>query len=348
MNSYRAALNTVYRSLTQEINRQGMDRHAGLWLDTYIAQQNREDVDSRRKHMKWACEVAIPEAYNAFYKRWEKTLKDRGIEPLKATVKGRMIVGLGDESVLETSITLHRTYGVPYIPGSALKGLAASYARQRLGDKWKSGSEAYRIIFGDTESAGYITFFDALYMPESARNDQPLRPDVITVHHQKYYQGSADAPADWDSPNPVPFLSATGSYLIALAAPDLEAEASKTWLKTTYDILRDALKNAGIGAKTSSGYGRMKLEEPEPPLSPEAEAELKLVEGYKQELDGLSSQQIAGRIEGYYSKWRRLNSKEARKSFAQIIVDTVHRSADERSLVDRPLHKAILGFLSKA
>jgi CRISPR-associated protein Cmr6 len=39
----------------------------------------------------------------------------------------RVVVGLGAESVLETSIRLHRVYGFPIIPGSALKGLARGY-----------------------------------------------------------------------------------------------------------------------------------------------------------------------------------------------------------------------------
>ena len=35
-------------------------------------------------------------------------------------VGGRLIVGLGGDNVLETGITLHHTYGVPIIPGSAM------------------------------------------------------------------------------------------------------------------------------------------------------------------------------------------------------------------------------------
>nr|WP_240910782.1 type III-B CRISPR module RAMP protein Cmr6 [Thermococcus sp. MAR1] len=46
--------------------------------------------------------------------------------------KTRLVVGLGDESVYETSIRLLRNYGVPYIPGSALKGIARSYAIEKL------------------------------------------------------------------------------------------------------------------------------------------------------------------------------------------------------------------------
>ena len=39
-----------------------------------------------------------------------------------------MIVGLGAENVHETSMTLHHIYGIPYIPGSALKGIARDAA----------------------------------------------------------------------------------------------------------------------------------------------------------------------------------------------------------------------------
>src|SRR5205085_10984928 len=125
----------------------------------------REDTTSRRKLIEEVTVLPEPEVYKAFYEDWKKRLKDFGAQTREAEVKGRMIVGLGSESVLETSITLHHTYGVPYIPGSALKGLAANYTRQRLGEHWQKGSPAYKVIFGDTDDAGYITFFDALYVP---------------------------------------------------------------------------------------------------------------------------------------------------------------------------------------
>jgi len=47
----------------------------------------------------------------------------------------RLIVGLGHPSVYETSITLHHIYGIPYIPGSAIKGIARSYFIQREFEK---------------------------------------------------------------------------------------------------------------------------------------------------------------------------------------------------------------------
>lgn len=66
-------------------------------------------------------------------KRWEAMLDDcqqRGYEVKRFSLHAasRVVIGLGAESVLETSIRLHRVYGFPILPGSALKGLARSYA----------------------------------------------------------------------------------------------------------------------------------------------------------------------------------------------------------------------------
>jgi hypothetical protein len=80
---------------------------------------------------------------------------------------------------------------------------------------------------------------------------------VITVHHEGYYQDGKEPPADWDSPTPVPFLSATGSYLVAVSGPS-------GWDDAAMKLLRLALKEMGVGAKTSSGYGRLTLDSVQP------------------------------------------------------------------------------------
>ncbi len=230
------------------------DTHAELWLDRYMDDQ---DSKKRAEFIDKVSTIPTPKIYEAFYHRWIRMLDALGAKKYPARVKTRMIVGLGDESVLETSITLHKTYGVPYIPGSALKGLAASYARQKLAADWQKGSDAYQVIFGNTDEAGYITFFDALYIPELGMKEQVLYPDVMSVHHRDYYQNPAYLPADWDDPIPIPFLTATGSYMIALAAPELDERDA--WIEKTFTILGYALEDMGVGAKTSSGYGRLKI-----------------------------------------------------------------------------------------
>lgn len=230
-------------------------KNASLWLNKHL--QDYDQKESRSELVKEVAKIPEPSVYAACFERWKKMLiQEYGEQNTRmAQVKGRMIVGLGNESVLETSICLHRTYGTPYIPGSALKGLAASYAHQRLGEGWQQGEKYHTVVFGDTEEAGYMTFFDALYIPGTGFNGKALYPDIITVHHPNYYQNAAKAPSDSDDPNPVSFPSATGQYLLALAAPDLPTH----WIALTFQILAEALEQLGIGAKTSSGYGRMML-----------------------------------------------------------------------------------------
>lgn len=236
------------------------DAHAGLWLDKFIFNLDGKGGQEKRDTPKTAlvkevARISVPKVYEEFYERWVAGLVSLEAKTGTATVGGRLAIGLGDEAVLETSVKLHRTYGIPYIPGSALKGLAASYARNRVCEAWEKDKSAYNIAFGKMEQAGYITFHDALYVPGSA-NGQPLRADVIAVHHPAYYRNEAGAaPADWDDPNPVPFLSATGDYLIALST----IPGCELWLDPVWRILELALEHEGVGAKTSSGYGRLKV-----------------------------------------------------------------------------------------
>jgi CRISPR-associated protein Cmr6 len=282
--------------------------HAGLWLDKFIPTQPHKDKDkdkdgaenTKRDHIAKVSEIVISNCYKKFYKCWEATLRDIGARMRTATVQGRMVVGLGAESVLETSVALHHTYGVPVIPGSALKGLAAAYARLYLG--LTEENETYQTLFGTTTTAGYITFFDALYVPGNGHGGKPLHPDVMTVHHSDYYgektvqenQRQLAAPADWDSPNPVSFLSATGEYLVALKA---DACDMNEWVDWTFDLLGKALMELGVGAKTSSGYGRMTFLEP--PRDPSLAAADTLI--FK--VNALRQNDVAGQIGGLVKGW---------------------------------------------
>ncbi len=243
--------------------------NAGLWLDKYLnkplrkeGEEGEKDNKAKTQLVKEVACIKVSPIYEKFYERWEQLLVDCDAVKCEIRVSGRMAVGLGADGVLETSITLHRTYGVPYIPGSALKGLALRYAWNRLeksGGEWTK--EHTQILFGcdekGKEAAGYVTFFDALYVPNTGHKvngiSYPLRPDVMTVHHADYYQDGTKPPADWDDPTPVSFISATGEYLLAVAAPD-----ALEWREIALTILEKALADEGIGAKTSSGYGRMR------------------------------------------------------------------------------------------
>jgi CRISPR-associated protein Cmr6 len=261
MGSRRDILNSVEISAST---------NAGLLLEKGLL-----DVEDRGPGRQALLEqlvgIGVPSDYPRFFQRWRDSFESLGpnAKTVEATVLGRMVVGLGAESVLEVSLGLHRTYGVPYIPGSALKGLAAAAAHKYLEDpEWRKTKEdgeigdSHRILFGDQESSGYVTFHDALWIPSGDK--LPLDLDVMTVHHPDYYQGKESPPADWDNPTPVAFLSARGKYLLAVTGPE-------EWVDAAMKILRDALEKDGIGAKTAAGYGRMKVEPPPEPetMNPE-------------------------------------------------------------------------------
>jgi CRISPR-associated protein Cmr6 len=250
----------------------GATTNAGLWLDKFLLgdeqlkerQKGQKQQDQPKQFLvkevadkiKPGLKSTEKDLYHYFFDSWKTALTNERTTLAKATVEGRLAIGLGDDGVLETSITLHHTYGVPYLRGSALKGLAAAFARNRIGGMWSKDSQAYKVVFGATDDVGYVIFHDALYVPGSGHKGQALHADIMTVHHKDYYGSGNEPPADWDEPTPVPFLSATGKYLIALSAP----EGCEEWRRAAFDIVKLALAEEGIGAKTSSGYGRMKLE----------------------------------------------------------------------------------------
>ena len=180
--------------------------------------------------------------------------------------------------MLETGIRLHHTYGMPIIPGSTLKGLAAHYCDQIWGErhietpsaearrfrgerrevkqrnqKAESAGEYHQLLFGTTDDSGCITFHDAWLTPDTPK---PLVFDVMTPHHPKWLDGSIP-PTDFDSPTPVPFLSVTGAFRVAVSWHGPASDKANNWTELARSLLYDALKDWGVGGKTTSGYGRM-------------------------------------------------------------------------------------------
>ncbi len=146
------------------------------------------------------------------------------------TTKSRLVVGLGSSHVLETAITLHHIFGIPYIPGSALKGVCRAVAF------WKIAKEKnilnnqkaletlqnefygelvnkdlqilkYQLLFGAQDFKGLLLFLDAY--PCISKNDQIFELDIINVHYNSYYEDKSGKtpPSDWENPTPVYFLT---------------------------------------------------------------------------------------------------------------------------------------------
>lgn len=227
-----------------------------------------------------AAQVSASELYEKAYHRWKKLTEEESFACWQGQLaKRRLFLGRGEAGacVLETAVTLHPVYGVPYIPGSTLKGLAragadsdpgrmalqglgAAMLQQRIGRATGRNSAPLAVIdllFGrkpgekpdqrDSGEAGHLLFHDAWWIPHSAAT--PLTPEVITVHHADYYRTQGEtSPADWDAPIPIPQIAVHGAFLFAV-------EGVPPWAARGLQLLVQALQTQGVGGRSHVGYG---------------------------------------------------------------------------------------------
>ena len=66
-----------------------------------------------------------------------KCYGEKKVRQIKAETVGRLSIGFGNAGPLETGITLDRLYGLPYLPGTAVKGLCRSWAFEKIAEKWR-------------------------------------------------------------------------------------------------------------------------------------------------------------------------------------------------------------------
>ncbi len=183
--------------------------------------------------------------------------------------------GLGNEHPLENGFAFLNPYGLPYLPGSGVKGVLRQAARELVGGEWGNAQgwteDAITHLFG-LESAdnaknhqrGALSFWDVL--PQLAGDG--LRVDVMTPHQTHYYQ-KGDTPHDSGQPNPINFLTVPpGSRFtfqvqcdlpfLSRLAPSLAAGAG--WQALLQAAFAHAFAWLGFGAKTAVGYGAMQVD----------------------------------------------------------------------------------------
>jgi CRISPR-associated protein Cmr6 len=217
----------------------------------------------------------------SLHERIEFWIKNMGnnFEKIEATTSWRLVIGLGASHPQETSMTLHHIYGIPYIPGSAIKGVTRHWAVLKFAEEM-SKSENIKFekaiekvskalengekmdlkvedlefnqlieIFGTQKQQGKVIFFDAYPAGEIK-----LKIDIMNPHYPKYYS-EGQAPADWQNPVPIKFLTVEDTkfqfYLVS---------KNEDLLKKSLELLKEALKYHGIGAKTALGYGIFDVE----------------------------------------------------------------------------------------
>jgi CRISPR-associated protein Cmr6 len=230
-------------------------RNFGLLYDCFVGYSPGWSLEGSQKYQeaarlvdaanRWASDAAYRAMYQAVRERWQRIMANNGAESFTATPEWRLVVGLGRDSAFETGLTLHRVYGFPYVPGSALKGMTKAWAEAN-GELKKTEIET---VFGQPEKAGTAVFFDALPV-----SPPWLELDVINPHYPEYYRpGSRLPPADWQSPVPIYFITVAAGTEFLFGVGVRSSATDKAALVRTW--LRRALQEMGVGGKTTSGYG---------------------------------------------------------------------------------------------
>lgn len=181
--------------------------------------------------------------------------------------KSHFVTGLGNAHPLENGFLWHPTLGMPYLPGSAVKGLVRALVETAYEGENKDA--LLKRWFGTTEKGdvaehcGQFIFMDALPVAPC-----DLHVEVMTPHMGKWYaKGGSDPlksesqPGDWHAPIPVQYLVARNLSLQFIILP--RPGACPGELESIWSALESALDWLGAGAKTAIGFGSFALDEEE-------------------------------------------------------------------------------------
>ncbi|WP_049258219.1 RAMP superfamily CRISPR-associated protein [Eikenella corrodens] len=245
-------ISLMRESLRKLISGNLKDAHAGLLMQRGLPEWNQDDKQAKEDLIEKIAKIPAPakdSLYALAFTRWVQATSDTSrFATLTASISGRLYTGLNSAGALETGISTHHTYGMPLIAGSSVKGIARSYAESLGLDK------AYlTVLFGDDSDsgslkAGALVWHDAWFVPAST---QPFAAEIITTHHQDYYNGKQLEADEMESPIPNQQIATQGSFYFAIEC----APGAQAWAVYAQNLLFQALQTQGAGSKTASGYG---------------------------------------------------------------------------------------------
>jgi CRISPR type III-B/RAMP module RAMP protein Cmr6 len=219
------------------------DRSRALAADRFVDFPNDPQDNAWRKRTSEAIQSGKTDPTKA--KAWPAFVKSLGALEIHARLQSRLMVNMASGVFENGNLALDRISGVPYIPGSAVKGCARRFAIHALteapateklthlqdiaavfgwGDQdWKSGRNRNGEFYSDFEpSCG--TEWEACrahFKDRPAQNtgqiaflpafpyegDPGIALDVVTCHHSKYYSDSLPSAiaTDTEEPNPIIF-----------------------------------------------------------------------------------------------------------------------------------------------
>ncbi len=207
---------------------------------------------------------------------WLGPLEAKGLaKTLVVEAQSRVVLWLSSPSATELGFCLHHVYGIPFLPPSGLKGLASMALWREVDPGFTRSSPArgknppcppteVLDLFGEGGDKGHegrVAFLDGIPMGNEA-GEVCLDLDVMTPHHPDYYGERLKHPHDCEGPNPLLFLCIPPGQrfevgLVFTRESSSMGRGASHWLGEAQKWLLKGLGEMGLGAKTTSGYGRL-------------------------------------------------------------------------------------------
>lgn len=211
-------------------------------------------------------EIASVVACHAKHRRQIPSFAPAGSVTFTAALGGRLIVNQAGGILENAGLCLHRHFGDPYIPGSAVKGIARhaawlAWSAAEGAEKAEIAQQMCRVFGYPTGDKGLDQFVkqhallpqdilksgrsgSVCFLQAVPEGKVSLAVDILTPHGGN----------DWSDPIPSPFPAvekgATFRFVMARKTVCLDGDLCQaaTWLK-------HALCYHGAGAKGAAGYG---------------------------------------------------------------------------------------------
>jgi CRISPR-associated RAMP protein, cmr6 family len=163
----------------------------------------------------------------------------------------------------KTGFTFDYVSGLPYIPGSSIKGILRESIKKYKEDVSKyldieenidlSISNLIDMLFGDDQGSNECSnaeafkrdvFFDAMII-DGDKNKYILKEDFITPHFE------------FENPKPIRILALKSEVKIKFYFMMKRDEIGGVACHKRFDLYKGLLLDLGVGAKTNTGYGKL-------------------------------------------------------------------------------------------
>jgi CRISPR-associated protein Cmr6 len=200
--------------MRQALYNVGTPDHVALAYDAWgpVGDDGKVPEAQRAHWLSDLAGISVAADYARSFERWKASFAAPGDRLAELSLASRLLIGHGNSSAIDVGLTVHHTWGVPVIPGSALKGLVAHYVDATHGPTdaskkpWEQqGDERVRADYqGVTWNRGRIergpgVVYRRLFGAPDAREDATMGENDfeagapagrVTFHDALYVPGS--------------------------------------------------------------------------------------------------------------------------------------------------------------